>query len=144
MNIKQVKHKIQYYETDKMGIVHHSNYIRWFEEARLDFLEQVGLNFAEFEKEGLISPVLSISARYLSPMKYGDNAIINVYLTKVSNYKFEFSYEIIDAINQEKKVEGESSHCFLNNTGTPVSLKKEKFEIWNKLYNMVIKKGENK
>ena len=43
--MKAYQHKVQYYETDKMGITHHSNYIRWMEEARIDFLEQLGWNY---------------------------------------------------------------------------------------------------
>ena len=52
------EHKTQYYETDQMGIIHHSNYIRWFEEARVDFMDRCGFSYAQMEKDGLISPVL--------------------------------------------------------------------------------------
>ena len=52
-------HKVQYYETDQMGVVHHSNYIRWFEEARAEWMEAVGLPYAQLEAEGIASPVLS-------------------------------------------------------------------------------------
>lgn len=50
------EHKTQYYETDQMGIIHHSNYIRWFEEARIDFMDHCGFSYAQMEKDGLISP----------------------------------------------------------------------------------------
>ena len=56
-------HKVQYYETDKMGITHHSNYIRWMEEARIDFLEKSGFSYDKLEKDGIISPVYR-SANY--------------------------------------------------------------------------------
>ncbi|HJB35179.1 MAG TPA: acyl-CoA thioesterase, partial [Candidatus Blautia merdipullorum] len=58
------EHKTQYYETDQMGIIHHSNYIRWFEEARVDFMDRCGFSYAQMEKDGLISPVLSVSCEY--------------------------------------------------------------------------------
>ena len=54
-------HKTQYYETDQMGVVHHSNYIRWFEEARTDLLERAGLGYNKMEKLGIAVPVLSAS-----------------------------------------------------------------------------------
>ena len=54
--MKPYEHKVQYYETDKMGIVHHSNYIRWMEEARIDFLDQIGWNYKVMEDNGIISP----------------------------------------------------------------------------------------
>ena len=50
------RHIVQYYETDKMGITHHSNYIRWMEEARIDFLSQIGWSYAKLEEEGIIFP----------------------------------------------------------------------------------------
>ena len=52
------RHTVQYYETDKMGITHHSNYIRWMEEARVDFMSQIGWDYAKLEKQGVICPVV--------------------------------------------------------------------------------------
>ena len=56
------EHKVQYYETDKMDWVHHSNYIRWFEEARTDLLEQMGMGYDRIEALGIGSPVLGVEA----------------------------------------------------------------------------------
>lgn len=50
----EYEHKTQYYETDQMGIIHHSNYIRWFEEARIEFMNQCGFSYAQMEKDGII------------------------------------------------------------------------------------------
>ena len=88
------EHKTQYYETDQMGIIHHSNYIRWFEEARVDFMEGCGFSYAQMEKDGLISPVLSVS------------------------------YTVRDKETGEVRCLGKSSHCFLDREGRPVSLKR--------------------
>lgn len=57
-------HKVQYYETDQMQVAHHSNYIRWMEEARTDYLDSVGISYAEMERRGIISPVLTVSCQY--------------------------------------------------------------------------------
>ena len=57
-------HKVQNYETDQMGIVHHSNYIRWFEEARTAYLEEAGAGYKGMEEAGIISPVVSVACRY--------------------------------------------------------------------------------
>ena len=62
--MKAYKHTVQYYETDKMGITHHSNYVRWMEEARIDFLKQLGWDYARLEKEGIISPTVEVSCKY--------------------------------------------------------------------------------
>ena len=53
MQIVPYEHKAQYYETDKMGIIHHSNYIRWFEEARIDYMEQAGITIRISRKTAL-------------------------------------------------------------------------------------------
>ena len=58
MKIHSYQHKVQYYETDQMGMVHHSNYIRWFEEARVDYLEQIGLPYHMIEAGGILSPAV--------------------------------------------------------------------------------------
>ena len=53
--MQKYRHIVQYYETDKMGITHHSNYIRWMEEARIDFLRQIGWDYAKLESIGIIT-----------------------------------------------------------------------------------------
>lgn len=67
MNITPYVHKVAYCETDRMGIVHHSNYIRIMEEARLAFLSQIGFGYDEMEKNGVISPVTAVGVRYKKP-----------------------------------------------------------------------------
>lgn len=57
-------HTVQYYETDRMGITHHSNYVRWMEEARTHFLAAIGWDYAKIEAAGIISPVVSVNCRY--------------------------------------------------------------------------------
>lgn len=78
------RHKTQYYETDQMGIVHHSNYIRWFEEARTDFLEKLGMGYDRMEAEGIISPVLSVSCEYRTMTHFGETVAIAVALTNIT------------------------------------------------------------
>ena len=62
--MQKYRHIVQYYETDKMGITHHSNYIRWMEEARIDFLRQIGWDYAKLESIGIISPVIAVNCKY--------------------------------------------------------------------------------
>ena len=134
MEIKTYTHKVQYYETDKMGVVHHSNYIRWFEEARVDFLEQIGLNYDVLEEKGYISPVISVSCEYKTMCRFGEAVYIIVKLKSFSGVRFSFSYEVRDVKTNELRVVGESGHCFIDDTGKVFSLKKvnpEYFEIFN-------------
>ena len=83
------EHKTQYYETDQMGIIHHSNYIRWFEEARIDFMDHCGFSYAQMEKDGLISPVLSVSCEYKTMTHFGDTVEIETEITRYNSIKLE-------------------------------------------------------
>lgn len=118
-------HTVQYYETDQMGCVHHSNYIRWFEEARTDFLARLGIGYDRMEKAGVGSPVLSVQAEYRSMARFADTVDIELSLSRYNGIKFTVEYRVVDHASGEVRCSGSSSHCFLNRDGRPLSLKKE-------------------
>ena len=96
MGVQEVyRHKVQYYETDQMGIVHHSNYIRWFEEARTDYMERMGLGYDRMEAEGILSPVLSVEADYLRMVHFGDTVSITCSIKSYNGIKLFIGYEVI-------------------------------------------------
>lgn len=123
------EHKIQYYETDQMKIVHHSNYIRWFEEARVFWLEEIDCAYDKMEALGIISPVLSVNAEYKSMSRFGETVQIETALTAYNGVKFSLSYVIRDKETGVVRCTGESRHCFLNESGMPMSLKRSYPEI---------------
>ena len=118
------KHKVQYYETDKMGIVHHSNYIRWMEEARVDFLEKIDWSYDQLEKVGLVSPVLSLNIDYNHPTYFSDIVSIDVEILELKMSKMRVGYKMT---NEEEKVVAkcESSHGFLLSSGRPAIIKRD-------------------
>ena len=116
------RHKVQYYETDRMGITHHSNYIRWMEEARADFLEKKGWPYERIEEEGIISPVISIDCRYKKPTTFADEVDIEVSVLEFNGVKLKIGY--LMKAQDEIVCEGESMHCFLSKEGKPVKLSK--------------------
>ena len=118
------EHKVQYYETDGMGIVHHSNYIRWFEEARVALLEQLGYGYDRIEAEGFSSPVLEVACKYKTMARFGDTVLIQARISDYNGVRLSLHYEVRDAQTEELRCEGESRHCFLNRAGRPVSLKR--------------------
>lgn len=63
---------VRYYETDQMGIVHHSNYIRYFECGRTAMLKELGLPMEKIEEAGIMMPVVGVECRYKVPAKFGD------------------------------------------------------------------------
>ena len=123
------KHKVQYYETDQMGIVHHSNYIRWFEEARIDMMDQMGLSYAQMEKMGIVSPVLGVEADYLRMIHFGGTVTIEAAIKEYNGIKLEIFYRVIDDKTEMVHCRGLTRHCFLNQKGRPISLKKDFKEI---------------
>ncbi len=115
---------VNYYETDKMGITHHSNYVRFMEEARIDFLEKLGYPMTRLEAEGVVSPVVSIECKYKAPSTFSDVLKITVKVEKYTGVKVVFAY--VGENTQTGKVvfEATSTHCFVNAQGRPVSVKK--------------------
>ena len=117
-------HTVQYYETDKMGITHHSNYIRWMEEARVDFLEQIGWSYQKLEEEGIASAVTAIDCKYRAVTTFCDKVQIRLTVAEIRGAVLKIGYLMT---NEDGKTvfEGHSEHCFLNRENKLVRLKKE-------------------
>lgn len=115
-----------YYETDQMQIIHHSNYIRWFEEARVALLEHLGLPYHVLEESGIIVPVLGVSCQYKEMIHYGETVKIHVNVEKYTGTRLNFTYHITPVSDETKILtHGDSQHCFLQSeTGRLVHLKK--------------------
>lgn len=137
MELSAYLHKVQYYETDQMQIVHHSNYIRWFEEARMDFMEQLGAGYDKMEKAGCISPVVSVSCDYRNMTRFGETVFVYVTLERFNGVKLELSYEVTEEKTGNIRARGKSSHCFIDSEGHITFLKKENGEFYQKLMEAV-------
>ena len=111
-------HKVQYYETDKMKLTHHSNYVRFMEEARIDFFEKLGFPYHEFEARGILSPVVRLSCDFKKPTTYPDVITVSVAVSECKKLKFTLSYTM--TVGDAVVCLGESTHCFLNEQGRPV------------------------
>lgn len=118
-------HKVHYYETDKMGITHHSNYIRWMEEARVDYLEKIGWGYDKLEELGIGSPVIGIKCEYKNSTKFNENIEIEVKIKEYKGVRMTILYEMRNKETDQIVLIGESKHCFTNQEGKPVILKKQ-------------------
>lgn len=136
LKIRPYEHHAKYYETDQMGIIHHSNYIKWMEEARMDLMEQIGLNYKQMEELEIISPVLTIQIEYRGMVKFDDTVVIEMHLTKYNGIKMEVEYRMFDKKTGELRTTAKSSHCFLDRTGKPISLKRSYPELDTKFFEM--------
>lgn len=140
--LKPYEHKAQYYETDQMGIIHHSNYIRWFEEARTNLLDAVGFGYDQMEKSGIIVPVLTINCDYKSMVYYNQTVYIIPVVDYFNGIRLTISYQVIDKSTGELRATGESKHCFLDSKNRPVSLKRVNKPIYD-LFNELFEKNTN-
>ena len=127
--------KINYYETDRMGIVHHSNYIRYMEEARCAWLENIGIPFTLLEENGITIPVLGVNVTYKHHVTFGETIIIKIFIKEYNSVRMTVGYEITNKENGQVVLNGETKPCFTNKELRPISLKKynpdfnNKFEI---------------
>ena len=122
---------VRYGETDQMGVVHHSNYLRYFEVARLEWLSALGVSYASMEKEGLIMPVIDVKVTYKTPALFDDSLTIYIFLSELPRVKIIFSYEIK---NQKDEIvcNGETTLAFLNTkTRKPVRCPEEFSELFS-------------
>ena len=129
MTITPYKFKARYYETDKMGIVHHSNYIRWFEEARVHCITEAGMSFAEIEDRGILNPVLSCSAEYKLAFRFDDTVIVNSKITSFNGVKLEIAYIVTDESGTVHAT-GTSAHCFTDMNMRPIRLQKKAPDVY--------------
>lgn len=115
-------HIVQYYETDRMNFVHHSNYIRWFEEGRVAYLEAAGAPYTDMEAAGLLCPVLEAHCRYRHPCTFGDTVEITTALSTFGRVRFTFSYTVHRQGDGLLLAEGHTEHCFIDANGRPLAL----------------------
>lgn len=121
---------IRYAETDMMGVVHHANYVLYFEDARTDFLEKLGHSYARLEAAGYMSPVVSMELHYGKPLRYGQQPVVRTAVKALSAMKVTFSYEVFECeeameTGERPNCTGESVHCIIEAASfKPVSMKK--------------------
>lgn len=117
-------HKVHYHETDKMGITHHSNYVKWMEQARIEFLDSIGWNYARLEQEGIYSPVIGIECQYKRATTFDDRVRIQVRVEEFKGVKLIIGYTMVKDATGEIVLTGRSSHCFTTPEGKPLILKR--------------------
>lgn len=125
MEFVPYRHKVQYYETDGMRVVHHSNYFRYMEEARCDLMEQHGYPYARLEAMGVSIPVIAASCDYKRAARFGETLMIGVEVTELTPTRMTIQYELRDDATGELRATGETRHCFLSTAGRPISLKRD-------------------
>lgn len=117
--IEAYRHEVKYYECDRMGVTHHSNYIRIMEEARIYWMDQLGYGYERMEAEGIVSPVVAISCNYKHTTTFKDVIEVEVKVAGMTGLKLGFSYTM--RVGGKIVCTASSTHCFLD-SGRPVVL----------------------
>ena len=130
-------HKVQFYETDGMSIVHHGNYILWMEEARTDFMDQIGWSYHRAVDVGIDFAVTDVSCKYCSMTRFGETVAIHMAVESLSPAKMQLSYKMVNADTGELRAEGTPGHFFYDRAkARPVALKKALPDLWELLQSL--------
>ena len=132
MTLTPYKRKAFYYETDRMDIIHHSNYVRWLEEARVDLMEQLGCPFHEIEEREGITILGQINDSLIDDNSPAPSGGVRCKLTAFNGCAYELDYEIFDLTTQKTACLAHTSHCFTTSDLKPVRLKKHYPDIYEK------------
>ena len=106
--------RVHFYDTDLMGVVHHSNYIRWFETGRVEYLRKIGINLNEMIEDKILFPITEIKAKYFHPAKFDDELELEINALALTKVKMEFNYKIRRKDEKEILVSGYSQNVFTN------------------------------
>ena len=131
--------KINYYETDKMGIVHHSNYIRFLEEARSRWLEEINMSMEKLESQGFTIPTLEVNCKYKYHVTSGDILIIEPYIAEYNGIRMTIKYNVMEKETKNIIIEAYTKHCFTDRNLKPINMKKKNIEIYNKFEELFTK-----
>ena len=143
--------RVHYKETDQMGVVHHGNYVSWFEIGRTEMMRDAGIAYSDMEDLGLLLPVLDLEVKYHKPARYDDCVAIYTKLTDYTPVRLQFEYEVRrvhkDAclVNDPQNVNDENNktgdmiasghtlHMWLNNEWKPARLDKVAPDVYKLL-----------
>ena len=112
--ISRVEYHVNFYNTDAMEVVHHSNYIRWFEIGRVEFLRAAGITLNELMDDGIVFPITDVSAKFHSRGRFDDVLIIETTPSALTKVKMAFDYRILKKAEETVLVTGHTQNVFTN------------------------------
>lgn len=135
--------KINYYETDKMGIVHHSNYIRFLEEARCFLLEHANMPYDFFEANGIMIPVLGVNCSFKQHVTFNDTILIDCFVKEFNGVRLTMGYHVTDKTTGNVVLTGETKHCFTDSNLKPIRLQKSNPNLYDNFMKLKEEKTAN-
>lgn len=120
-------HRVNFYDTDAMAVVHHSNYIRWFEIGRVNFLRKIGITLGEMMEDGYVFPITEVKCKYIASGKFDDVLRIETTPVALTKVKMEFSYKIYRDCDNTLLVEGFTQNVFTSKATGHITRLPEKY-----------------
>ena len=133
MKIFKCDIRVPYADTDRMGVVYHTNYIKYFEVGRTEYLREIGCPYSRLEDEGIWLPVASVYCEYKSPAVYDDLLTVNTWVKDFKGATIVMAYEITRKETNELIVKGETKHPVTNDRLKPIRLR----NVNPRVYNMI-------
>ena len=106
------EHHVCFYDTDAMAVVHHANYIRWFEEGRVEYLRKYGITLEDLMEDGYVFPITEVRARYLAPGRFDDTVCIETRGSQLTKAKMAFTYRVFNKATGTLMVRGFTQNVF--------------------------------
>jgi len=116
--ITDITVRVNYSETDQMGVVYHANYLVWFDRARTELMRETGLTYKELEKQGVYLAVSEVHIRYLAPARYDDPVRIRCWVRELASRRVTFGYAVEHAEQGTLLATGETALLSLTHQHT--------------------------
>lgn len=117
-----VRDKVRFVETDMMGVVHHANYLRWFEMGRVEYLRQANIYLLELMDKGILFPIKDVSCQYIASARFDDTIIIETTMAELSRAKMIFSYRVLRENDGTLLATGKTQNVFTDTDGKVIRL----------------------
>ena len=121
-DVSEIRVRVNYSETDQMGVVYHANYLIWCEVGRTDFIRSRGMSYAEIERAGIGLAVSEVSARFHGAARYDDRIRVRTTLAEVRSRGITFDYVITRVDGGDKLVSARTALVSIDRNGRPVAL----------------------
>ena len=129
-----IRDKVRFVETDMMGVVHHANYLRWFEMGRVAYLRACGITLGELMDAGVVFPITEVKATYKNSCTFDDDFEVQVRMSAFNKAKMEFTYKVIRLRDGAVAVEGHTRNVFTDKEGRIIRLEPRWFDKIQKVY----------
>ena len=128
--VLETEFPVRYAETDAMGVVHHANYLVYFEEGRSQYIRDLGSDYAEVEASGYQLPVTEAQLRYVGSRRYGDKIRVRTWIEENLTRRVTFRYEVVDTDSGSVLVTGYTRHVWTDAAGRVTRIP----ESWKRIF----------